>query len=117
MDAELKIASDEACRYASELSQLTGQDVTAVITEALKTALERERRERDMDDEVERMLAFGQEIRASIPGPVSSNLDDLYDDITGLPKRSSTLRRCLPSYSPSRTRDALRGRFLGIHGG
>lgn len=83
MDTELKIASDEACRYASELSQLTGQDVATAVTDALKNALERER---DIDAEVERMLAFGREIRAHMVAPVTSNLDDLYDETTGLPK-------------------------------
>lgn len=86
MDTELRIVSDEACHYASELSKLKGQDVTAVITEALKAAWEHEKREQEMDAEVERMLAFGREIRAHMREPVSSDLNDLYDDETGLPK-------------------------------
>lgn len=86
MDTELKIASDEAYRYASELCRLTGRDVASVVTEALKAALEHERREREMDAEVERMLAWGREIRAHMRQPVSSDLNDLYDEITGLPK-------------------------------
>ena len=83
MDTELRIASDEACRYASELSRLTGRDVASAVTEALKSALQRER---EIDAEVERMLAFGREIRAHMREPVSSNLNDFYDEATGLPK-------------------------------
>jgi hypothetical protein len=82
MDTELKIASDEACRYASELSQLTGQDVASVVIAALKNALDRER---EIDNEVERMLAFGREIRAHMREPITADLNDLYDETTGLP--------------------------------
>lgn len=85
MGTQLNIKSEDAYRLASRLSELTGESLTAVVTRALRSALEREERSRDTDQEVERMLAMGREIRAHLREPVSSDLSDLYDE-NGLPR-------------------------------
>lgn len=85
MGTQLNIKSEDAYRLASRLSELTGESLTAVVTNALRSALEREERSRDTDQEVERMLAMGREIRAHMREPVSSDLRDLYDE-NGLPR-------------------------------
>lgn len=85
MGTQLNIKSEDAYRLASRLSELTGESLTAVVTSALRAALEREERIRDTDQQVERMLAMGREIRAHLREPVSSDLRDLYDE-NGLPR-------------------------------
>ena len=85
MGTQLNIKSEDAYRLASRLSELTGESLTAVVTRALRAELEREERSRDTDQEVERMLAMGREIRAHLREPVSSDLRDLYDE-SGLPR-------------------------------
>jgi antitoxin VapB len=85
MGTQLNIKSEDAYRLASRLSELTGESLTAVVTRALRAELEREERTRDTDQEVERMLAMGREIRAHLREPVSSDLRDLYDE-NGLPR-------------------------------
>lgn len=85
MGTQLNIKSEDAYRLASRLSELTGESLTAVVTRALRAELEREERTRDTDQEVERMLAMGREIRAHLREPVSSDLSDLYDE-NGLPR-------------------------------
>ena len=85
MGTQLNIKSEDAYRLASRLSELTGESLTAVVTRALRAELEREERSRDTDQEVERMLAMGREIRAHMREPVSSDLRDLYDE-NGLPQ-------------------------------
>jgi antitoxin VapB len=85
MSAQLNIKSDDAWRLASELASLTGESLTAAVTRVLREAVEQERRKRDVDAEVARMLAAGAEIRAHMREPVSSDHDFLYDPETGLP--------------------------------
>ncbi len=85
MGTQLNIKSEDAYRLASRLSELTGESLTAVVSRALRAELEREERTRDTEQEVERMLAMGREIRAHMREPVSSDLRDLYDE-NGLPQ-------------------------------
>ena len=85
MGTQLNIKSEDAYRLASRLSELTGESLTAVVTRALRAELEREERTRDTDQQVERMLAMGREIRAHMREPVSSDLRDLSDE-NGLPR-------------------------------
>jgi antitoxin VapB len=87
MGAQLNIKSEDAYRLASELAALTGESLTAAVTAALHERLERERRERDIEraGRLARIAALAAEIRASIPGPVSSaDHNDLYGP-DGLP--------------------------------
>ena len=80
MDAQLTIDSEEACDLATRLATLTGESVPDVVTRLLRTELERQQRERDVEAEVARMMAAAREIRAHIKGPVSSDTSDLYDE-------------------------------------
>jgi len=85
MGAQLNIKSEDAYRLASELATLTGESLTAAVTRALQEAVEQERRKRDIDGKVERMLAAGREIRAHMHEPITSDHDFLYDPETGMP--------------------------------
>lgn len=85
MGAQLNIKSEDAYRLASRLAELTGESLTSVVTRALQAELEREERQRDLKDKVERMLAMGREIRAHMREPVGSDTNWMYDE-DGLPK-------------------------------
>ncbi len=85
MGAQLNIKSATAYHIASQLSELTGESLTAVVTRALQAELDRQRRERDIDAKVARMLAAGKEIRAHLREPVTSDHSCLYDE-NGFPR-------------------------------
>lgn len=89
MGMQLNIKSDEAYQLASRLAELTGESLTSVVTEALRTRLAEEERKRDREALVRDILAIGAEIRAELTkngGEMpTSNHDWLYDDETGLP--------------------------------
>jgi antitoxin VapB len=77
---QLNIKSDDAYALATELAALTGESLTAAVTEALRERLERERRVREKAEKVERIMALAREIRAHMTEPVaSSDTDELYD--------------------------------------
>ncbi len=80
MGAQLNIKSDDAYRMASRLSEMTGDSLTTVVTKALRTELERQERERGIESKVQKMLARGQEIRALMTRPVTSDHSCLYDE-------------------------------------
>jgi antitoxin VapB len=80
MTSRLNIKSDDAYRLASRLAALTGESLTSVVTKALRSELERQENARDVEAEVERMLAMGREIRSHMTEPVSSDLSGLYDE-------------------------------------
>ena len=82
MDARLIVESDDACDLASRLAALTGDSVTDAVTKALRAELER--RERDIQAELARMMEAARDIRKHIKDPVSSDTSDLYDE-NGLP--------------------------------
>jgi antitoxin VapB len=85
MGTQLNIKSEDAYRLASRLAEITGESLTSVVTNALRSELIRLEKERDVDAEIERMLAMGREIRSHMKEPVSSDLSDLYDD-DGFPR-------------------------------
>nr|WP_294531160.1 type II toxin-antitoxin system VapB family antitoxin [uncultured Rhodopila sp.] len=80
MGTQLNIKSDDAYLLASELSELTGESLTSVVTRALRAELAKERRERDIEAKVARMLAAGKEIRAHLREPITSDHSCLYDE-------------------------------------
>jgi antitoxin VapB len=83
---DLNIKNDEAHRLARELADLTGESMTAAVTEALRERLERTRRERSQDL-VERLLAIGNECAAHLKEPWRSiDHGELLYDEHGLPK-------------------------------
>lgn len=85
MGAQLNIKSEDAYRLASRLAELTGESLTTVVTRALRTELDREEKQRDIEARVDRVLEIAREIRAHMREPVSSDTSWLYDE-NGLPK-------------------------------
>lgn len=81
MGGQLNIKSEDAYRIASQSSELTGESLTSVVTRALRSELDRERRERDIDAKVARMLAAGKEIRAQMREPITSDQSCLYSKL------------------------------------
>lgn len=81
----LNIKNPETHRLAKELAALTGESMTAAITEALRERLKRVERERG--GLAERLLALAKEYAADLPEPYRSmdHGDFLYDE-RGLPR-------------------------------
>ena len=83
----LNIKNEETCRLAGELARLTGETMTGAITAALRERLQREKRQRDVDRRVERLLAIGEQCASRLaPGPSATEHGDLLYDEQGLPK-------------------------------
>ncbi len=83
----LNIKNEETCALARELAELTGETKTGAITVALRERLDREKRERNAEAEVEEMLAFGKRFAARLgPGPSSVEIGEYLYDERGLPK-------------------------------
>ncbi len=85
MANQLNIKSEDGYRLATELSVLTGESLTAAVTEALRERLERERRHRDREAKLARLTTLAAEIRASLRLPAGAGHDYLYDD-SGRPR-------------------------------
>jgi antitoxin VapB len=90
MANQLNIKDDETHALASELASLTGESMAGAVKKALREVLERERRERDVQAKVKRVLALAAELRASMTGPPITNaeLDDMLYDERGMWKGS-----------------------------
>lgn len=82
----LNIKSEETYRLARELAALTGESMTAAVTEALRERLERTRRRRE-DGMAERLLEIGRDCARHLKDPHHSidHAELLYDD-HGLPR-------------------------------
>jgi antitoxin VapB len=82
----LNIKSKEAHRLAHELASLTGESMTAAVTEALRERLDRVRRERAVSLG-DRLLAIGKDCAAHLKEPFRTvgHGDLLYDE-SGLPR-------------------------------
>ena len=80
MGTQLNIKGDDAYRLASELAELTGENLTMAVTAALRERLERERNSRDRQDRVDQVMAIAREIRAHLPASASSDHNWLYDE-------------------------------------
>ena len=88
----LNIKTDEAHRLAHELAALTGETMTAAVTQALHERLERVRRERA--GLAERILTIGRNCAAQLKEPFrSGDIDDLLYDEHGLPQGLTDDRR------------------------
>lgn len=81
----LNIKNEEAHRLAAELSRLTGENMTSVVTKALRERLEREKRRRGRGDVAERLMALGRRY-SSLPDNDTRSADEIlgYDE-NGLP--------------------------------
>ncbi|MGH2562663.1 MAG: type II toxin-antitoxin system VapB family antitoxin [Thermomicrobiales bacterium] len=72
-------------RLAREFAALTGEDVTAAVTEAIRDRLERVRREQG-DGLAERLLAIGRDCAVHLKEPFRSiDHGELLFDERGLP--------------------------------
>ena len=83
----LNIKNEETCALARELAELTGETMTGAISAALRERLEREKKQRDVEARIEKMLAIGERCAARLkPGPSSTEIGDFLYDERGLPK-------------------------------
>ena len=82
----LNIKSEETHRLAQELARLTGESMTAAVTEAVRERLDRVRRERAVGL-ADRLLAIGKDCAARLKEPFrSADHGDLLYDEWGLPR-------------------------------
>jgi antitoxin VapB len=87
MGTQLNIKSEDAYRLASRLSELTGESLTTVVTEALRERLDRQLQVQNRDERIHRIRAITADIRAGIGNDLpESDHSWLYDDETGLPR-------------------------------
>jgi antitoxin VapB len=84
MGMQLNIKSEEAYRMASRLAEMTGESMTAVVTEALRAELRRREMGEDRAVKLERLLGLARELRAGLREPITSDTSDMYDE-NGLP--------------------------------
>jgi antitoxin VapB len=84
MANQLNIKSEDGYRLATELSVLTGESLTAAVTEALRERLEREQRSRDRSVRLHRLATLAGEIRAGLRRPQGGG-NGLYDE-SGRPR-------------------------------
>ena len=83
----LNIKNEETCRLAGELAHLTGETMTGAITASLKERLERERRQRGVNDRLRKMRAISERCARMLSdgGPPVDHGELLYDE-RGLPR-------------------------------
>jgi antitoxin VapB len=82
----LNIKNAETHRLVQELAALTGESMTAAITEAVRERLDRVRREGGVSL-ADRLLAIGKECAAHLKEPFRSvDHGDLLYDERGLPR-------------------------------
>jgi antitoxin VapB len=82
----LNIKNDETHRLAEELARLTGESMTAAVTEAVRERLERVRRERGASL-ADRLVAIGKDCAPRLKQPfrTADHAELLYDE-RGLPR-------------------------------
>jgi antitoxin VapB len=87
---QLNIKHPDAHRLATELAALTGESLTAAVTEALRERLLRARNQANQQEaerqaRINEILALANELRAHVkPGTTSADHADLYGE-DGLP--------------------------------
>ncbi len=87
MGTQLNIKSDDAYQLASRLSELTGESLTTVVTEALRERLGRQLQSRNREERLRRVRSIAADIRAAMGADLpASDHGWLYDDETGLPR-------------------------------
>ena len=86
--AALTIKNEEVVRLAKQLSALEGERLTAVVIASLQDRLESLNRPRISEERAQYLLDWGKRIRAreSPESLVRDPVDDLCDEVTGLPK-------------------------------
>jgi len=86
--AALNIKNEETYKLVKELADLRGETMTAVITEAVREKLERERKPQINEDRMQYFLDLGRRIRETADPEwlAKDPFEELYDDELGLPK-------------------------------
>ncbi|PZA13150.1 protein transcription factor [Rhodopseudomonas palustris] len=80
----LNIKNDEAHQLATELARMTGESLTAAVTNALREQLAREHRRRQTDQIARRLLKIGGRY-AALPDTGRTPDEILGYDENGLP--------------------------------
>jgi antitoxin VapB len=83
--SQLNIKNPEARRLADEISALTGESVTKIVTDALRERLQSERRVRSKAGVAKRLMEIGRRW-SSEPELDPRDPDDILYDEFGLPK-------------------------------
>lgn len=83
---QLNIKNTEAYELASELAELTGANVTAAVTKALRDSVERERRAKDRETRIAEMLEHGLRYRQQAQRDTRTADEILGYDERGLPR-------------------------------
>ncbi|MBV9571062.1 MAG: type II toxin-antitoxin system VapB family antitoxin [Alphaproteobacteria bacterium] len=81
----LNIKTDEAHRLAKKIAEKTGESLTVAVTTALQERLAKIEKQ----DRIDNLTAIAKRIaeRLNAPGgPKMMEIEELYDDETGLPK-------------------------------
>jgi antitoxin VapB len=82
----LNIKNKQTCLLVEELAQLTGESLTAAVTEAVRERLDRVRRERD-GRLADRLLTIGKDCAGRLKEPFrSAEHGDLLYDERGMPR-------------------------------
>lgn len=82
----LNIKDEETHRLARKLASLTGESMTAAVTEAVRERLDRIRRERNASL-ADRLVAIGKDCAAHMKEPyLSAEHGELLYDDRGLPR-------------------------------
>ena len=82
----MNIKNDEAQKLAHELSELTGESLTAAVTEAVRERLERVQRAQGTGL-ADRLLRIGKNCAAHLKEPYrSADHGDIFYDERGLPR-------------------------------
>jgi antitoxin VapB len=82
----LNIKNEETHRLVEELAKLTGESMTAAVTEAVRERLERLQRARGMSL-ADRLMAIGKDCAAHLKEPFrSADHGELLYDEHGLPR-------------------------------
>jgi antitoxin VapB len=82
----LNIKQKEAHRLAQELASLTGESMTAAVTEAIRERLDRVRRKKDVGL-ADRLVSIGRDCAPRLKEPFrSADHGDLLYDERGLPR-------------------------------
>jgi antitoxin VapB len=84
----LNIKNEETQRLARELAQQKGETLTMAVTIALKERLERQKEPPAPKSRMEALRRFSEQCAPLFRDGRTGNemINDLYDDVTGLPK-------------------------------
>ena len=80
----LNIKTKEAHQLAKKIAAKTGESLSTAVTTALKERLERIEKENRLEEAWAIAMRMAERLKA--PGPKMMEIEDLYDEETGLPK-------------------------------